>query len=270
MKPVLTFFILSVLAGCMREVPDTNVPIETTLILGLGESLPPTRATDPDDLLITDWNVFVFNSFGNLEESVFLTRGEKQYTLSLLKDVPYTVMVAANMGYPLPIGSMDQARAFRYHMSYPDEYSHGLPMVAWLEDVTPKERIEVPLERLMARIDLSIDRRGLPADVLFKVVEVSVRGCPSSATLYPGSEAVDTFREGFTKRYFEVEDVNRTGGTVSLYVLENCSSGTSLRVEAEYHSDDYHTDPGERIPFDIPLGELVRNTVYPVVLKVNQ
>lgn len=271
MRYLYTFSLLFVLAGCTRGVPDSSCSvIKTSLILEAGESLPPTRASNPDETLVTDWNVFVFNAYGGLEEKAFVTRGEREYTLTLFRDVPYTILAAANMGYPLPIGSLEEARAFRYHLSYPDEYSRGLPMVAWLEDVLPTERMELALRRLMARIDFSVDRKELPADVLVKVVELSVRGCPSSARLYPGSEAEDTFREGFLKRYGEVEEANRTGGVVSLYVLENCAPGTSVVVKTESHSPEGHTDLGKTVSYEIPLDELVRNTVYPVVLRVKE
>lgn len=263
----IRYFLLFILVACARVEPDTNVSLLTTLILQAGESLPVTRAGNPDETQVTDYNLFVFNSFGDLEEKAFV-RGELEYSLRLLKDEHYTVLAVANMGYALPITSLEEARTFRAHLAYPDEYSRGIPMVALLEDVLPRERMHLPLERLMARIDLSVDRSALPPDVLVKVVEVRVGNCPSSARLFPGSVAVDTFYAGFTKRYGEVEEVNRPGGLVSLYVLENCAPGTYLDIEAEYHSPDYHTDPGERVSYRVELERLRRNTVYPVVVRL--
>lgn len=263
-----SFFLLLVLVACTRREPDTNVFTFSTLILQAGECLPETRAANPDEAWVSDYNLFVFNPFGDLEEKAFV-RGSGEYPVRLLKDVAYTVVAVANMGYALPISSLEEARAFRAHLAYPDEYSHGMPMVAILENVLPSARMILPLERLMARIDVRMDRSALPADVFVKVVEVSIGHCPSSATLFPGSEALDTFYEGFTKRYGEVEDLNRPGGgAVSLYVLENCAPGTFVDIEAEYHSDTYHTEPGERVKYRVEMERLERNTIYPVVVRL--
>ena len=260
-------FLVFVLVACTRVEPDTNVSLQTALILGTGTCLPLTRAANPDETLVSDYNIFIFNDFGGLEEKAFV-RGGTVYHTRLLKEVPYTVLAVANMGYALPIASWEDASSFRCHLAYPDEYSRGMPMAALLRRVRPSARIDVPLERLMARIDLSVDRSGLSPETFVKVVEARIGHCPSSASLFPGSEALDTFYEGFTKRYGEVEDLNRPGGTVSLYVLENCAPGTFVDLEAEYHSGSVHTDPGERVTYRIELERLERNTVYPVVVRL--
>ena len=259
--------LLFVLVACTRMETDPSVCSQTTLILGFAESFP-TRAGNPDEMLVEDYNLFIFNSFGDLEEKAFV-RGAPVYRTRLLRDASYTILVAANMGYELPIRSLEEARAFRFYLAYPDEYSHGMPMVALLEDVVPAAEQMLPLERLMARIDVSLDRSALEEDAVFKVVGLTVGHCPSSATLFPGSEAEEVFAGGFSKRNGEVDAVNR-GGAVSLYTLENCAGGTYVDVAAEFHSAEYHTDPGERIHYRLPLPPLLRNTIYPVVLRINE
>ena len=122
---------------------------------------------------------------------------------------------------------------------------------------------------LMARIDLETDRSGLDPGILVKITDASVGNCPSSVTLFPGSEATDCFTRGFTHSNTEVEGLNQSGGLVSLYVLENCSGSTYVEIKAEYHSDEFHTEPGERISYKIPLEELRRNTVYPVTISLS-
>lgn len=278
MKPfVLSVFIL--LAACTRGEPD-NMFIETTLILGPGESLA-TRADMPDEEKVMDWNLLIFNVFGDLEEQVYVPShpaNSLSYRTRLLREVPYTIIAAANLGYQLPVHCLADAWEYRYHLARPDDYKNGIPMAAVLEEVLPMEQMSLQLERLMARIDLRTDRRELETDVLLKVTEVSIGNCPSSVSLFPGSgveTASQAFRQGFSLKDAEVEALNRDGadalsGTVSLYLLENCnpSHESYLELKADYHSQNYHTDPGEPLTYRIPLGEVMRNTVYPLTVVV--
>ena len=248
---------------------------EVTISLDAGD---PTKADFPDEGKISDWNLLIFNAFGDLEDHVF-GKGEPTYRTRLLRDVPYTIVAAANLGYRLPIHNLADARAYRYHLTRPDDYRDGIPMAVVMEDVMVTEQMSLRLERLMARLDLRLDRRELEADVLLKVAEVSVGNCPSSVTLFPGSgvkTASQAFTQGFTLEGQEVEALNRDlndglSGTVSLYLLENCSDThpSHILINAEYHSPDYHTDPGERLIYRVPLDPVVRNTVYPVTVKIN-
>lgn len=276
MKPfVLSVFIL--LAACTRGESD-NMFIETTLILGPGESLS-TRADMPDEEKVTDWNLLIFNAFGDLEEHVYVPShpsASLSYSTRLLREVPYTIIAAANLGYQLPIHCLSDAREYRYHLARPDDYKNGIPMAIVLEEVLATEQMSLQLERLMARIDIRVDRRDLEADVLLKVTEVSIGNCPSSVSLFPGSgveTASQAFRQGFSLKDLEVEAINRDladalSGTVSLYLLENCnpSHESYLELKADYHSDDFHTDPGEPLTYRFPLGEVVRNAVYPIIV----
>lgn len=295
--------LLVVLAACTREQEPL---VSITYILTPQGSFA-TRAGEPDDTRITDYNLYIFNAFGVLEERVFvpyrslrLTDGKVRYQTKLLRDVPYTILAAANLGYELPFRTLEDAREFRYHMAYPDEYSQGLPMAAFLEAVTLGDdgQLEVPLERLMARIELSIDRSQLQADVQFKVTDVRVGACPSSVQLLGPSKVSgpqETFHLGYGKTGSEVSALNEGSGagmsrSVNVYLLENCqgdlldnvltdsgkvfTDGTYreicsyIELKAEYHSPSWHTRAGDRIVYRFYLGEslnnfdVVRNTWY--------
>jgi len=273
---------LVLLAACTRGEPD-SLFIETSLILGAGESLS-TRADMPDETRITDWNLLVFNAFGDLEEHLYVpSRAMKEQTLThttrLLRDVPYTIVAAANMGYQLPVHCLQDLKEYRYHLSRPDDYADGIPMAITLENVLPLEQMPLRVERLMARVDLRMDRRELEAGVLLKVTEVSIGNCPSSVSLFPGSgveTASQAFQNGFSLKGQELDALNRDAadalsGTVSLYLLENCSQlhPSYVEIKAEYHSDDQHTDPGAPMSYRVPLEEVVRNTVYPITVVID-
>ena len=237
-----------------------------------------TKTDYPDESKITDWNLLIFNAFGDLEEHVF-QRGDPSFRTRLLRNVPYTILAAANLGYRLPVRNLSEARAYRYHLSRPDDYRQGIPMAAVLENVPVTEQMSLRLERLMARLDLRLDRRQLDAGVLLKVTEVSVGNCSSSVTLFPCSgveTASQAFSHGFNLENQALEALNRDqndglSGTVSMYLLENCSDLHPSYIElcADYHSPDYHTAPGEPLVYHVPLEPVVRNTVYPVVVVLS-
>lgn len=266
------------LLACSRGTPGADLYMETTFILRTAE-LPSTRAGKPDETRITDYNIFIFNSFGDLEECAFLRGNPLEYHTRLLRDVPYTLVAAANLGYQLPIQCLADAQAYRYPMAYPDEYREGIPMAAVWENRPVQEQTVLRVERLMARIDIRLDRTQLEEGVLMKVTDVCISNCPSSVTLFPGSRvesASQVFRQGFSLGKEEVEALNRDqadglSGTASLYLLENSGETHRSYVElkAAYHDDHFHTAPGEPLVYRIPLENVVRNTVYPLVITLS-
>jgi len=269
------FVLLVVLVACTRKEAHLS---ETILILSLADDIP-TRAAIPDETRISDCNILVFNSFGDLEEKVFVPyramKPDLQYKIPLLRNASYTLLCALNLGYELPFMNLEEARSYRFHLAYPDAYSQGLPMVALQEDYVPGDTLRMRARRLMARVDLQLDHSALPRDVFVKVTDVEVKNCPSSATLFPGSCAKETFYQGFTHRNTEVQPLNRPGAdglseTLALYILETVTEGSWLEIRAEYHSPDFHTDPGERVSYRLDLPPLERNAVYPVVASLQQ
>lgn len=263
--------LLGIVYGATACTREENPYFLTSLILDLPGPIP-TRAADPDEVRISDYNMLIYNSFGDLEEKVYvparalrLHEGHIEYSTTLLRDVPYTVLAAVNLGYELPCLSMDEAREYRYHLAYPDEYSRGLPMAASLENVVLGERVEVPLERLMARIDLQVDGSALPDDVQWLVREVSIGNCPSSVTPFAPSTAEDRFTRGFRKEGRELEALN-AGKPLSFYLLEDDSGKAFLEIRTEYHSSEWHSAPGEYLSYRLEVGAVQRNTCYGITV----
>lgn len=265
-------FLLGIVTGATACTREGNESTSTSLILDpLGRPL--TRAADPDQLRLSDYNLLIYNAFGDLEEKVYvparaltLTDGRVEYRTTLLQEVPYTVLAAVNLGYELPCLSLDEAREYRYHLAYPDEYSRGLPMAARLEDVVLGERLEVPLERLMARIDLQLDTGALPDDVQWLVREASIGNCPSSVTPFAASTAQAHFTRGFRKEGRELDALNE-GDVVSFYLLEDLSGDAYLEIKTEYHSKEWHSAPGAYLSFRLDLGAVERNTRYSITVQ---
>ncbi|MBR5257111.1 MAG: DUF4906 domain-containing protein [Bacteroidales bacterium] len=264
----------------------------TVLVLD-PEGSAPTRSTLPDESLVSDINLFIYNSEGLLEERRFLSGrrlsvkdGTVQLKTSLLRGVPYDIFVAANIGYALPLLSRKDIESYRYHLAYPDEYTRGMPMSAHLDGYVNEGEAEVllPLVRTMARIDVNIDRTKLDSDVTFQVTSVHVGNGPSSVRLFGDSRAesaTQVFAGGFSLEGRQVQALNidqapGVSGSVSLYLPENLqgdllttddergkvfSEGqlgkvcSYLEIRGSYHSNSWHTRAGEPLVYRFYLGD---------------
>ena len=261
---------------------------------------PESRAGDPDDSLISDYNIFVFNSFGQLEDRSYVPvreyeGGNVHHITRLVREAPYDVFVAVNLGYRLECNSLEELLEYRYHLAYPDEFSKGIPMAGWRRmAVAGDERsISVPLERLMARAIVSLDRSALDSGVQLKVERISVGACPSSVRLFGESKArsrEDLFLRGYTKSGSEADALNREQSPgmsfpLALYLLENCqgpipeSRMTTMgevcswvELELQYRSASMSNAPGKSLVYRFRLGEgedrsVKRNSSYSYVLR---
>ena len=288
---ILRVLLLSLVIGCNswnREPGRAG----TALVLEAGSGMP-TRSSLPDDRLVSDINLLIYNGEGLLEERRYLT--SRQFTVqdgtvslktSLLTGVPYDIFVAANLGYALPALSRQDVESYRYYMAYPDEYSRGMPMSGRLDGYVSEgeTEIRIPLVRTMARIDLVLDRTELRSDVTFLVTSVTVGNGPSSVRLFGDSKAegaTQVFSGGFTLDGRQVQALNidqspGVSGRVSLYLPENLqgdlldtddetekqfSEGpygrvcSYLEIRGSYHSDTWHSRAGEPLIYRFYLGD---------------
>ena len=277
------WLIILLVAACTRvEEPYAEVSV-TLLAPG-----PHTRSGSPDETLVTDYNLYIFNNLGFLEKKVYVPRreysaGSMTVSARLVKESPYIVLAAANLGYELNFASLEEALSCRYHMAYPDEFSQGMPMAAYMDEaVAGKDaKIEVRLERLMSRVDLRVDRRALDEDVSIRITSVQVGNAASSVLLF-GESRVESwwqiFTEGYLKSGQEVYNLNHDtldgiSGTVPLYLLESGPGGLTqpyLEIKADYHSSTCHTRPGESLVYRFYITEeegTERDCCYPIVFK---
>ena len=291
--------LVPVITGCTGPVWDQPAERrEESLFLCLSISSPAAvKAADPDETRIRDINIFLFNSRGVLEDRAYLTERELTptpdgYTLQrkLLADVPYEIYACANLGYPLELTTPAELLAFRYYLAYPDDYGGGIPMTAHLPHAVSKggSPIVIPLERMMAKVALRMDRTALSPDVKVLVRRVSIGGCPRSALLFsPGraETAEEIFAAGFTKVYPECDALNRDvtlglSRECAVYLLENLQ-GDSLRkpvcsyieLECEYFSDIYYSGSGQYLTYRFYFGDrpgnydIRRNCHYHITVR---
>lgn len=194
------------------------------------------RSSDPqDEAQISDLNLFLFTQDGILQERHWWSSREwkngKDIVMDLLSPLKYTLVACANIGYELrDIGSWEDLAAYRYYLVYPDEYSRGLPMTGRVEVIAGEtEDVSIPLQQMMAKVTLQLDRSRLNKDLRFDIRSVEVGNCPKSALLFGESRAEterDLYAKGFYKEGTAVDPLNvLTGsgksGTLELYLLEN-------------------------------------------------
>ena len=289
---ILLAFLLSLVIGCCNSWDRDGGHAATVLVLDPQSGIP-TRSALPDDRLVSDINLLVYNAEGLLEERRFysgrqlaVTDGTVRIGTTLLTGAAYDVFVAANVGYAMPALSRKEIEAYRYHLAYPDEYSRGLPMSGRLDGLVTEGAAEVriPLVRTMARIDLNLDRTKLSSDVTFQVTSVVIGNGPSSVMLFGDSKvesATQVFANGFSLEGPQVQALNidqspGISGTVSLFLPENLQgdllttddeSGkfftegpygqvcSYLEIRGSYHSDTWHTRAGEPLVYRFYLGD---------------
>ena len=289
---VLPMLLLSLVIGCCNRWDRDGGHAATVLVLDPQSGIP-TRSALPDDRLVSDINLLVYNAEGLLEERRFysgrqltVTDGTVRIGTTLLTGAAYDVFVAANVGYPIPALSREEVETYRYYLAYPDEYSRGLPMSGRLDGLVTEGAAEVriPLVRTMARIDLNLDRTKLSSDVTFQVTSVVIGNGPSSVMLFGDSKAesaTQVFANGFSLEGPQLQALNidqspGISGTVSLFLPENLQgdllttddeSGkfftegpygqvcSYLEIRGSYHSDTWHTRAGEPLVYRFYLGD---------------
>lgn len=303
---------MSILVSCSRDTSSYDMT-EAMLTLNTG-TMSVTRTTDPDEERITDLNIFIFDENGSLERHVFLgrnslpsTKNGIEYRFTWLRGKKCQVYACSNFGFDIVgISSTEDLKEYRYHLSYPDEYSRGVPMCG-KSDITVIDNnnsvINVKMERLMAKISLSIDRRKLNKNISFNVRSVRIGGCPKSAALFSPSAAEgsnDVFSNGYMKSYSDADDLNideKTGISreVNVYMLENRQGNllpdaktekdkildssdalsevcSYIELKAEYKSDSLFTGPEEYLIYRFYLGDapsnfdVVRNCHYHITV----
>lgn len=207
---------------------------------GIYPAGPHTRSIDPPADKISDVNILVFNHEGKLDENIYLNENalKKQqdtysYTLSLIRNLRYSIYACVNFGYELNgIKELSDMENFRYYLAYPDEYRKGLAMTGFVKDICAAENseIELSLTRLMSRVSLSIDRRALNDGVKFLVRSVEIGNCPKSILAFRGGSKPqnnnDVFRQGFLKEGASTDPLNKDlapglSEEIDVYMLEN-------------------------------------------------
>ncbi|MBR1873240.1 MAG: DUF4906 domain-containing protein [Bacteroidales bacterium] len=263
----------------MLALSCTGAGKYATLRFVLGDAAPAVKSENPPEDRYDDINLLVFNSEGEPELARYWSSrenpGDGQMTCSLLSGSPVTVAACVNLGYRLDSSSLEEMGSLRHYLAYPDEYSRGLPMTGLRTLTVPPSGgvVTIPLQRMMARVGVRMDRSHLDGDVKLSVRSVQVGNCPKSALLFGQSRSagsLDVFGSGFIKAWRDADPMNieKGGGLsdiVEVYLMENLGEDyvPFIEIKAEYNSSKWHTPPGEYVIYRFYLeGGVERNSRY--------
>ena len=113
-----------------------------------------SRSMDPDEEMISDLSIMIFDENGEAEECIWLPNGQTHAEIPLVLGKRYSFRACANFGYRTYADHIDELEETVYYMAYPDEYSKGMPMCAAIDGIRIGEDTAVNLKliRLMSKI----------------------------------------------------------------------------------------------------------------------
>ena len=227
--------------SCIAEMSEgqrTDIEIR---LRGQGST---TKALIPEEDKISDASLMIFDANGLLEKHLYLDNGQTSCSVNLLRGQKYSIYACINFGYSVKVSQIEDLDEITFYMAYPDEYQEGIPMTASLEEVVinDNEAIELVLERLMAKIELRVDRSRLSDGVKMDVISTKIGNCPKKVTPFARNRVNnedDCFTVGFRHGDIECSVLNRQdrfgiSEPVSLFMLEN--------MQGEFSEDGITSD----------------------------
>ncbi len=239
-----------------------------------------SRAEGALEVTQEDLNLWVFDAAGQLEFRKYV-KNTGPIRLSLLRWCPYTLFAVVGAGYELPPRTLAETEGFRFHLAYPDEFPARIPSAAMVKDFVRGDMgiTDIPLRRIAAAVDVTMDRSGLDDGIVLKVIRAELVNCPRSVALFGESRALDSgdlFSAGYTlsgegSAPLNTVDPEGRSGTVRLYGPENLLEGgklaTYLRLDISYNGGGWYTGAGEYLIYRIRLNELRRSEILPITVR---
>lgn len=242
-----------------------------------------TKASDPDESLLSDVNIIIVDEFGKIERvDYFVNVGDGKCRVKLVSGRKYSLYVCGNFGYKLPIKTVNQIETLCCYLAYPDDYRKGIPMSGHAYDVEAGKDISVELTRLMSKIMLRMDRSRLDEDVDIKVTSVKIGNCPKCCPVFteefnyrPAMNEDWFFASGFSRKDEECSPLNigdkGKSGAVVLYMFENYDIGSSwIELDMDYRSPTLFSQDGG-LKYRLRAGgensRIERNCCYSVTVR---
>ena len=115
----------SISAGCchMEEQAEKEIMCRIS-IDGCGYA---AKAMDPDEGMVSDVSIMIFDEHGDAEECLWLPDGETAAEVPLVLGKTYSFRACANFGYRTFADHISELDETVFYMAYPDEYSKGMP-----------------------------------------------------------------------------------------------------------------------------------------------
>lgn len=240
-----------------------------------------SRSMDPDEYMISDLSIMIFDENGDAEECIWLPNGQTQTEIPLVLGKRYTFRACANFGYRTYADHIDELEEMVYYMAFPDEYSKGMPMYAAADDIRIGEDAAVTLRltRLMSKISLRMDRRRLSRGVQMNVTGVLIGNCPKSVKVFRPSSVKDNdqcFSMGFSRDDAQAAILNtisedNMSGILTLYMLENMQGDLddSIKEDAEkvFAENDHRREVCSYIEMEIEYLSYEQYSEKPLIYR---
>lgn len=276
-RSVLTAMLI--VAGCNGMETEQRKEVMCRISFdGIGYSV---KALDPDDSMISDVSIMIFDERGEAEECLWLRNGETSAEIPLVLGKTYSFRACANFGYRTFADHISELDETVFYMAYPDEYSKGMPMYASADGIRIGDdaSVNLKMKRLMAKISLRMDRRKLSEGVEMNVVGVRIGNCPKSVKVF-GSSSVGShdqcFGIGFSRNDAQTAVLNTLGpdnlsGIVSLYMLENMQGEFTEPVSSDsekvFDEHDHRKEVSSYIEMDIEYLSHEKYSESPLVYR---
>lgn len=222
-----------------------------------------TKALVPDETKLNDINFYIIGENGLEEYHCYLAGSRNKIPIRLLAGRKYSFYAYGNAGYDCGHLGGRRIEEMKHYMSYPDSYSHGMPVSGCLEDmsITQDQTLTIHLGHIMSKISIRIDRSELDRDVEFTVAGARIGRCPRAAYVWGSGHANsrdDFFENGFTLDAGEVSALNyipqsKLSAEASLYMMENALPAgekadpdlcSYIELDVDYNSPDKYTEGG--------------------------
>lgn len=275
---IILTVVISLTPSCL-PIPVPAAPSPLTITFDAGRLM--SKAMDPNETLISDVSLMIFDSDGNADQCIWMPDADSRITVGLLKGKAYSIRACANFGYQVYADRIEELDEVTYHMAYPDEYQEGIPMYACADGIIAGESVclNLEFERLMAKISLAMDRSRLSEDVIMNVRAARIGNCPKSIRISSPNrvESPDQcFATGFFRNEFETAPLNtsetdRLSGIVDLYMLENMQGEFDRIISTDnekiFHPDDHRSNVCSFVELELEymsdsLYSATKNLVY--------
>ena len=245
--------ICSILTGCIRGQMDSSNGEMTLSIVCTSQQ---TKAQMPDDDRINDINLILFEN-GKAETAIWKdgleADGRADIDISYVKGRRYSLFVLANMGRKIAASDTSVLNSLAMELTDVEGFSNGIPMSAFIEDITfdGEKKMQVELERMAAKISIRMDRSRLSRDVKMTVKEVRIGNYPKYAKIMGPSRVTsfhDRFETGFHLTESQCTALNETGmggisGEATVYMLENMQGAFPYRINDDEEKVIDKNDP---------------------------
>jgi len=252
-KFLFTSIILSLLS-CSRDNMDiSDVEMTDVRIRMYSESQVESRSSfsfskkDGGDSMVNDIQLVITQGDDDALYDVVYSDINKALSFKAVKGQKYKIWAAANMGGQINVRSITDFTAQR-KVDFSTIDKNGVPMFSngYIEYTagTDDPSIDIELCRMLARVDISIDRSRLAHFGNFTVKNVRIYNAINSFT--PFESNIMQKRQGvidYGFDYASADDLAAINGgeTISLYAFENMQ-GTILQG---------NTDPWKKVPGNI-------------------